>query len=255
MRLGWADVVRVDPREPQRLSLPPADGSRDDVVQIPLGPGGEEYLLLETRARRGFDAELPSAGLLVWHVGGLPTPGQGPYGGPVNLVEAHGVDTFDASLVRTAEIAFPTERADALTAATVPSVISRRDGAFGLDLTEITRHDDGSVAFTLGVPREIDQAPPLAYSGDLPDEDGFVHRVDPVTGRAVKFVPTRPATAAAEGRRSGRRRVPRPPASSARQRGGIQVCVRVSRTDSATGRPSRRSTRSTRGIGGRPGPP
>ncbi len=196
VRLGWADVVRVDPRVDQRLRLAAPDAEADTVVMVPLTRRGNEYVLLETRVRSGFDAELPGGGLLVWHVGGTPTPGQGPYGGPVNLIEAHGIDTFDASLVRADEVAFPIERCAEITPSTVPSVRSRRDGAFPFHLTSIDRLEDGSVAFTLGVERVIEQDEPTAYDGDLPEEDGFVHRVDPVTGRTVRFVSTRPDVAA-----------------------------------------------------------
>ena len=144
LRLGWCDVVRIDPDVPQRLRLAAPSEERDVVVQVPLSKGGEEFVLLETRAHQGFDAELPSAGLLVWHVGGRPTPGQGPYGGPVDLIEAHGVDTFDASLVRVDEIAFPTERARDITPRTQPTVRSAAAGAADFHLTDIERLADAA---------------------------------------------------------------------------------------------------------------
>ena len=192
VRLGWADVVCVDPAVPQRIRLQARDDESAPVVQIPLTAAREEFLLLETRGGDGFDAELPSQGLFVWRVGGLPTPGQGPYGSPFDLVEAHGIDTFDASHVRTGSIAFPTPRARDLTPNTVPSSRSARRDAFEVHVTDIERLGDGSVAFTVGVPRTVEQAPPAPWDGDLPASDGYVHRVDPITGEHFRFVSTRP---------------------------------------------------------------
>jgi len=98
-------------------------------------------------------------------------------------------------MVRSSEVAFPVERCANVTPTTVPYVRSRRDGAFSFHLTSIERLEDGSVAFTLGIEREIAPGEPVAYDGDLPADDGYVHRVDPVTGRTVRFIPTRPETA------------------------------------------------------------
>ncbi len=63
-RLGWMDVTTVTANT--HLDIPPAESSavayRVDI------PGTSEYLLLENRQRIGPDANLPGAGLLVWHV-------------------------------------------------------------------------------------------------------------------------------------------------------------------------------------------
>ncbi len=186
-RLDWADTVTIDPRIPQRLRLRPV-GDGGAVVRIPLTPRSDEYLVLEVRARRGFDADLPSAGLLVWHVGGAPTPGQGRYRTYVDLVEAHGVDTFDASLVRTTEIAFPTERAKDLTPQTIPAIVASRDGAFRVHLTDIRREGDGSVTLTVSRPRRVNQRAPRPYAGTRPSADGSITRRDPITGETIRFV-------------------------------------------------------------------
>jgi hypothetical protein len=162
------DPAIVDPRVAQRIRLRPAQSGPDQCVLVPLDARCDEYVVLENRVRRGADAELPSEGLLVWHAGGTPTPGQSVYGQPVDLVEAHGIDTFEASLVRTDEIAFPTPR-------------------FALHLTDIVRDADGSVAFTIGVPRRVRQDPPAAWAADPPDAGGWVVRTDPVTGEEARF--------------------------------------------------------------------
>lgn len=183
MRLGWLECVLVDPSTPQRLRLDPALRRGAVGLAIPLDRRTSEYLLLEVRAREGFDAALPSAGLLVWRVGGVPTPGQGPYATRVDLVEAHGIDTFDASLVRPGEIAFPTARARDLTPETVPSSRSARRGAYSVHVTDIERERSGAVVLTVGVPAAVRQAAPAPY--DMPV--GRVIRTDPITGEEVAF--------------------------------------------------------------------
>jgi hypothetical protein len=159
-------------------------------VVVPLDRRTSEYLVLEVRRRAGSDRELPSAGLLVWHSGGPGTPGQGAYRPRLDLIEAHGVDTFDAALVRTDEIAFPTSRARGLSRDTWPSVRGRA-GAFPVCLSDISREPDGSVCFTLGVPRNLRQEPPFPYVPTAPERDGAVVRPDPVTGAIVRFYPNR----------------------------------------------------------------
>jgi len=70
--LGWlSDVEVVGEVLGQEFLLPPVTES-ERVLKIPLhgGPGYEsdEYLLVEYRAQQGFDADLPSSGVLVYHV-------------------------------------------------------------------------------------------------------------------------------------------------------------------------------------------
>lgn len=187
MRLGWTDPAVLDPRTPQRVRIPPASSGADAAVLLPLDARCDEYALLEVRARRGFDAELPSEGLLVWHVGGKPPRGQAVYAQPDDLVEAHGIDVFDASLVRIDEIAFPTARARDLTPDTRPSLAPATPSGFAPYLTDIVREADGSVVVTIGVRKQVRQAPPAAYPMETPDADGYVVRRDPITGEDARF--------------------------------------------------------------------
>ena len=187
LRLAWIDPVCVDPRTPQRLRLEPAATAYRDVLLVPMSPRTEEYLLLEVRRRDGFDAELPSPGLLVWHVGGATPPGRGVYGNYVELVAAHGLDVLDAALVRTSEIAFPTARARDLTPETRPAIVGSAAGACTVHLTDIERAAGGAVWLTLGVPRRVVQAAPVPEPAASADAEGFVVRTDPVTGREVRL--------------------------------------------------------------------
>lgn len=195
LRLGWLRPVVLDPRIARRVRLRPVDRAGGDsepgcAVVVPMDRRTGEYLVLEARRRAGGDRELPSEGLLVWHVGGPGTPGQGAYRSRLDLIEAHGVDTFDAALVRTGEIAFPTPRARDLTRETRPS-IRGRDGAYPVCITDIVREEDGSVCFTLGAPRTIRQEAPFPYVPTARERDGAVVRPDPVTGAGVRFYPNR----------------------------------------------------------------
>jgi M6 family metalloprotease-like protein len=185
-RLGWMDAVLLDPRTPQRVRLDPVGVGRAAAV-VPLSPRTDEYLLLEVRRREGFDSELPSAGLLVWHVGGAGTPGQGRYGNYVNLVAAHGLDCVDAALVRTGEIAFPTARAKDATPETFAGMRTSSPDGFPAYLTSIEALPGGSVAVTLGVARRVVQTPPAPFAASPPDDEGYLVRTDPITGRSVKL--------------------------------------------------------------------
>src|SRR3954447_2279326 len=62
----WVDVENVS----QDTTLTLADVKKNRTVHRLWTDGGEgqEYFLLENRQQAGFDAELPGAGLLVWHV-------------------------------------------------------------------------------------------------------------------------------------------------------------------------------------------
>lgn len=65
IRLGWTEVVTPSQGIDQRIDLPSVRSS-GRTLRIPLSP--TEYLLVEYRTREGFDAALPAAGVLVYHV-------------------------------------------------------------------------------------------------------------------------------------------------------------------------------------------
>lgn len=64
--LGWVDITVIN--EPSEISLNPVYTS-GEVLKI-NSPVENEYLLLENRQKTGFDAYLPGAGMLVYHVDG-----------------------------------------------------------------------------------------------------------------------------------------------------------------------------------------
>jgi len=63
---GWVDVVQVS--SDTSLELPDVKSSKTVHRLWTDGTVGQEYFLLENRQQEGFDAGLPGAGLLVWHV-------------------------------------------------------------------------------------------------------------------------------------------------------------------------------------------
>ena len=69
-RLGWVTPTQVTSATPFGVTLYPST-QYPDVYQFLNGnalTGTGEYFLVENRQKSGFDAALPAAGLLVWHV-------------------------------------------------------------------------------------------------------------------------------------------------------------------------------------------
>ena len=135
-RLGWSEPRSFDPNLTARVSLGPIEDDPQQVLRVPLDPSGREAVYLAYRAQRGFDADLPRGGLLVWHVG---SPGAMwrtliPFEG-VELVCAHGVESTDEALRDPNAVPFPYGDRDAVT------VRGRRPGAWSVELSRITEVD------------------------------------------------------------------------------------------------------------------
>lgn len=140
-KMGWLKPAIIDPTVKQKLLLGPIEDSLSECYKVLVRPDGSEYYLLENRRQKGFDANLPAPGLLIWHV----TPD-----GPV-LREAHGFDGPTAPLVHLAGVPFPSESNNAFTPETTPSSRSPRGGGLPVHLTNIQQLPDGWIAFTVGV--------------------------------------------------------------------------------------------------------
>lgn len=66
--LGWVDVQTLAPDSDHGvIDLPPVATS-GSVVRVDAGDGSDEYYLLENRQRLGAESDLPSSGLLIWHI-------------------------------------------------------------------------------------------------------------------------------------------------------------------------------------------
>ena len=67
-KLGWLKPAVIDPTVVQKLVLAPIEDSPQECFKILVRSDGSEYFLLENRARKGFDQNLPAEGLLIWRV-------------------------------------------------------------------------------------------------------------------------------------------------------------------------------------------
>jgi M6 family metalloprotease-like protein len=139
-KLGWLKPAVLDPTVKQKLILAPVEDSPKQCFKVLIRPDGSEYLLLENRRKKGFDASLPAEGLLIWRV--------------VNnrpiLEEAHGVLGPAGPRVHLHAVPYPSEANTAFTPYTTPSSRSQLGGGLPVHITNIRRLPDGRITFHLG---------------------------------------------------------------------------------------------------------
>ena len=139
-KMGWLTPVVIDPTVKQKLILAPVESSSKECFKVLVRPDGSEYLLLENRRKKDFDADLPGEGLLIWRV--------------VNdrpiLQESHGVDGPTGPTVHLSSVPFPSEANRSFTPDTTPSSRSPQGGGLPVHLTEIRRLPDGRITFHIG---------------------------------------------------------------------------------------------------------
>jgi immune inhibitor A len=68
-QLGFADPVILTENTPE-LSINAVEAAPEIYYLWDCGAPSQEYFLIENRQRVGYDAGLPSAGLLIWHIDG-----------------------------------------------------------------------------------------------------------------------------------------------------------------------------------------
>lgn len=139
-QLGWLKPTVIDPTVKQKLKLSPIEGTTNECFKVLIRPDASEYLLLENRRKTGFDASLPSEGLMIWHVVGKR---------PI-LEESHGVDGPVGPRVFLGSVPYPSPSNDSFTPYTVPSSRSQLGGGLPVFLTNIKRQTDGSITFEIG---------------------------------------------------------------------------------------------------------
>jgi M6 family metalloprotease-like protein len=139
-KLGWTKPTLIDPTVKQKIALAPVESSPKECVKILIRPDGSEYLLLENRAKKGFDESLPASGLLIWRVVG---------NRPI-LEEAHGVDGPAGPRVFRDQVPFPNEANRSFTPFTTPSSRSQLGGGLPVWITNIERLPDGRIGFQIG---------------------------------------------------------------------------------------------------------
>ncbi len=141
-KLGWVKPTVLDPMVKQKLILAPSEDSPKECFKVPLRPDGSEYLLLENRKKKGFDASLPGEGLLIWRVfANRPLP---------VLEESHGVEGSRGPYVFLSAVPFPSASNDAFTPFTTPSSRSQLGGGSPVYITNIRRLPDGRITFHIG---------------------------------------------------------------------------------------------------------
>jgi M6 family metalloprotease-like protein len=139
-KLGWIKPTELDPTVPQKLILGAIEDSPKECYKVPLRPDGREYLLLENRRKKGFDASLPAEGLLIWRVVG---------NRPI-LEESHGVEGPAGPRVFLNSVPYPSNANDAFTPFTMPSSRAQLGGGLPVYITNIRRLPDGRITFFIG---------------------------------------------------------------------------------------------------------
>lgn len=139
-KLGWIKPAVIDPTQKQKLILAPIEDSPTECFKVLIRRDGSEYLLLENRQQRGFDAGLPAPGLLIWRVVG---------DHPI-LEESHGIEGPLGPRVFLNSIPFPSASNHAFTPETKPASRSLLGGGLPVHINEITQLADGRITFTIG---------------------------------------------------------------------------------------------------------
>jgi M6 family metalloprotease-like protein len=139
-KLGWVKPAVIDPRVKQKLILAPIEDSPKECMKVLTRPDGSEYLLLENRRKKGFDASLPAEGLLIWRVVG---------NRPI-LEESHGIEGPAGPRMFPSLVPFPSTANDSFTPFTIPSSRSQLGGGLPTYITNIRRLNDGRITFQIG---------------------------------------------------------------------------------------------------------
>jgi M6 family metalloprotease-like protein len=139
-KLGWVKPTVIDPAVKQKLILSPVEDDPKQCFKVPIKADGSEYLLLENRKKKGFDASLPAEGLLIWRVVA---------NRPI-LEESHGVEGPRGPGVFLSAVPFPSAANDSFTPFTTPSSRSQLGGGLPVYITNIRRLDDGRITFQIG---------------------------------------------------------------------------------------------------------
>jgi M6 family metalloprotease-like protein len=139
-KLGWLKPAVIDPTVVQKLLLAPIEDSPQECFKILVRSDGSEYFLLENRARKGFDQNLPGEGLMIWRI-----IHDRPF-----LEESHGIVGPTGPTVHVDAIPYPSTANHAFTTQTTPSSRSPQGGGLPVSITQIRRLPDGRISFVVG---------------------------------------------------------------------------------------------------------
>ena len=139
-QLGWIKPTVIDPRVKQKLVLSPIEEDPTQCFKVMVRADGSEYFLLENRAKKGWDSQLPGEGLLIWRV--------------VNnkpiLEESHGVEGARGPSSFPTSVPYPSPANNSFTQYTIPSSKSQLGGGLPVWITNIRKLPDGRITFDIG---------------------------------------------------------------------------------------------------------
>jgi M6 family metalloprotease-like protein len=139
-QLGWIHPAVIDPTVKQKLILAPIEGSSKECFKVLVRTDGSEYLLLENRSKKSYDATLPGDGLLIWRI----------LDGKPFLEESHGISGPSGPRSYLSMIPFPSKANNSFTPYTTPSSKSHKGGGLPVSITNIQRLPDGRITFFIG---------------------------------------------------------------------------------------------------------
>jgi M6 family metalloprotease-like protein len=139
-KLGWLKPTVIDPTVEQKLILSPIEDAPGECYKVLVRSDGSEYFLLENRAKKHSDQDLPAEGLLIWRV---------VKGRPI-LEESHGVVGPAGPTSYASAVPYPSQANRAFTPETVPSSRSPLGGGLPVSITNIRRLPDGRITFIIG---------------------------------------------------------------------------------------------------------
>jgi hypothetical protein len=114
--------------------------SPKECFKVLIRADGSEYLLLENRQRKGYDASLPADGLLIWRI----------LDGKPFLEESHGITGPSGPRSYLSMVPYPSKANNAFTPYTTPSSKSQKGGGLPVSITNIQRLSDGRITFFIG---------------------------------------------------------------------------------------------------------
>ncbi len=194
LQLGWltpTDLVSSDPR----VIVPAIEETTSPMVyRLSREMAGGEYLLIENRQRKGYDARLLDGGLLIWHIDdNKPDNDNESDHYKVALLQADGKRDLERSFGwGDSGDPFPGSSDNrSLTPESSPSSDSYDLGDTGIWITEISEPaDEMTFSLSLGGPPPANQPPQISITSVLQRSDGSGHLEVAFVGVDIESDPT-----------------------------------------------------------------
>lgn len=157
---GWNDQVVLSPNQHISMTRMEVDDPEQSIIyRVETGKEGD-YFLLENRQQYGFDAALPGAGLMIYHV--HPNIERYNSTNTINATSPQGLYPVCAAYsepskkkygnINSAECPFPgSKNVSSFTPTTSPAAVAWNGSAAKVSISYITLNtSDGSISFTTG---------------------------------------------------------------------------------------------------------